>query len=137
MNTEKHRINLDFFAAKHAQVVVGKDSEGKGTIVTKAIGVLQEHGVYALFLYLLAKEGAKGRVLTDEMIVLLHEVGFCHKEGNPPATISDILSHVNENISNTSLQRLIFAKELLEQMLIYIRYGEEARVTPKESGATP
>lgn len=137
MNMEIQRINIDFFAAKQAQDVVGMNCIGMENSVTKTMGVLQEHGVYAAFLYLLAKEGGNGIALTGKMITLLHEVGFCHEEGKKPETTSEILSHVNEKVSNVSLQRLIFAKELLEQMLIYTRYGEKARIKPGKPGATP
>jgi hypothetical protein len=48
--------NLDRLAAQHAQAVVQSGDQNIETTVTKALGVLQEHGVYACFLYLLAKE---------------------------------------------------------------------------------
>lgn len=132
MSITTGRINLDYLAAKYAHKVVGnKDMENS---VSKALGVLQEHGVYGAFLYLLAKEGSKnednGRILCNNMIELLHEAGFPYKTEQKPATTKDILNHVIDSVSSASLQRLLFAKELIEQMFIYVRYGEKAKDSP-------
>jgi len=123
-------INLDYWAAFHAQKVV-KQSDDIDNTVTKAMGVLQEHGVYASFLYLLAKERTKekdnGMILVKEMLELLKCLGYQCKENHKPENVEDILQFVNENVSKDSLQRLLFAKETLEQMLIYARYGAKAK----------
>ncbi len=86
------QLNLDWLAAKHAQAlvhrVVGDEETQKNlpqdrkkskeqlaididNTVTKALGVLQENGVYACFLYLFAKEKENGRVVVEEMLNLL------------------------------------------------------------------
>lgn len=128
MSITNGRINLDYLAAKYAQKVVGnKDMENS---VSKALGILQEHGVYGAFLYLLAKEGVNGRKLCDNMIELLHEAGFPYEAEKKPTTTKDILNHVIDNVSSASLQRLLFAKELIEQMFVYVRYGEKAKELP-------
>lgn len=52
--------NLDRLAAKYAQQIIANTKAKKASdidnTITKALGVLQEDGVYACFLYLLAKE---------------------------------------------------------------------------------
>ena len=52
-------VNLDYLSAQCAQELVCEhDIE---IAATKALGVLQENGVYACFLYLLAKEKEIGK----------------------------------------------------------------------------
>lgn len=126
--------NLDRLAAQSAQKIINltenkKASEVENTI-NKALGVLQENGVYACFLYLLAKEKENGRIVVYEMLNLLDGLGF---GWDKPSGNSEeqILQHITEKVSGDpeqgGLERLLLAKETLEQMLIYARYGAKAR----------
>jgi len=130
MSNETGILNLDYLAALHAQKVVMQSDDIDNT-VTKTIGVLQEHGVYASSLYLLAKEGTKkgdnGMLLVNEMLALLDCLGYNWEENRKPASVEGILQFVNEQVSSASLERLLFAKETLEQMLVYVRYGAKAK----------
>lgn len=143
-------LNLDRLAAQHAQAIIrrlvieeeaqkdkkdkkkSKQDLARGTdnTVTKALGVLQENGVYACFLYLLAKEKENGTVVVDEMLSLLEGLGFGWnkpmKNGQPDLSTQTILKHITEDVT-ADLQRLLLAKETLEQMLIYARYGAKAQ----------
>jgi hypothetical protein len=122
-------LNLDRLAAEHAQNIIMATREQNASdvdnTITRALGVLQEHGVYACFLFLLAKEKSNGRTVVQQMLKLLDELGFGW--GQPvdqkPETI---LKHISEKVS-VDLERLLLAKETLEQMLIYARYGAKAR----------
>jgi len=73
--------NLDRLAAERAQqfirLTAGEKPGDVDNTVTKALGVLQEDGLYACFLYLLAKEKEKdkGKRLISEMLSLLEELG--------------------------------------------------------------
>ncbi|MCS6929410.1 MAG: hypothetical protein NZM43_07955 [Saprospiraceae bacterium] len=131
MSSLLDKINIDYLAAKHAQAVATcKDIENTAT---KALGVLQENGVYACFLYLFAKEKENGRKLSEKMCALLKAIGL----GVPPDDTADaqkVLKFVNEDIAQ-NLERLLLAKETLEQMLIYVRYGAKAgsESNPKKS----
>jgi hypothetical protein len=150
ISTENH---LDWIAAKYAQDII-KNTEYKKpkeveNSVTKALGVLQENGVYACFLYLLAKEKptdedkkkkqkSTGEVLVEYMLDLLDSLKI--DWGKPSSKkAEDILSHIVSN-DKINLERLLLTKETLEQMLIYARYGAKARQVeekPKnEQGAT-
>lgn len=118
--------NLDYLAAKYAQAVIGSEAKGIETTVTKALGVLQEDGVYACFLYLLAKEKDKGKTVVEQMLHLLADLGFgwdLPVDDQKPETI---LRHISEKVT-TDLERLLLAKAILEQMLIYARYGAKAQ----------
>jgi hypothetical protein len=121
--------NLDRLAAEHAQEIIHRTRDRKPSevdnTVTKSLGVLQENGVYACFLYLLAKEKASGTVVVDEMLKLLERLGFGW--GKPASTGAEaVLAHITEKVTD-NLERLLLAKETLEQMLIYARYGAKAR----------
>ncbi|NJK52039.1 MAG: hypothetical protein HC936_03015 [Leptolyngbyaceae cyanobacterium SU_3_3] len=137
--------NLDRLAAQHAQAVITDTKDRKSSdvenTVTKALGVLQEDGVYACFLYLLAKEQASkedkkrnkksaGEILVKYMLDLLDslKIGW-DKPSSEKA--EDILSHLTQNNKREneriSLEQLLLTKETLEQMLIYARYGAKAR----------
>lgn len=143
--------NLDWLAAKHAQAIIrrvvdeeetqkNKPEDKKKTkqqlgndidnTVTKALGVLQENGVYACFLYLLAREGDNGRVVVEEMLNLLGGLPFGWqapmKNEKVDTTAEVVLPHISEKVTE-NLERLLLAKETLEQMLIYARYGARAR----------
>ena len=131
--------NLDRLAAQCAQKIISRavdekkvdDKEKKklaGNVdntVTKALGVLQENGVYACFLYLKAKEKENGDVVVEEMLNLL--AGLSFGWGKPVNnSAEEVLKHITEKVTD-NLERLLLAKESLEQMLIYTRYGTKAR----------
>lgn len=141
MNNSRAQTNLDRLAAQHAQKIihclVDGDKEVKAAAasaentVTKALGVLQEDGVFACFLYLKAKEKENGDVVIEEMLKLLDGLGFGwgipkEENGEVDTSVDNVLTHITENVT-ADLERLLFAKETLEQMLIYARYGAKAR----------
>jgi len=132
--TSDAQLNLDRLAAECAQKIIHRTEKEKASDVdnsiTKALGVLQENGVYACFLYLLAKEKENGTVIVEEMLNLLDGLGFGW--GKPSGNgVENILQYINDKVSGDSekggLERLLLAKETLEQMLIYARYGAKAR----------
>jgi hypothetical protein len=126
--------NLDHLAAKHAQAVIVNTKDSKSSdvenTVTKALGVLQEDGVYACFLYLLAKEKEPGKKVIEQMLDLLEGLGFGWnkpvKENKVDLCPDVVLKHIIDHVTQ-DLERLLLAKETLEQMLIYARYGAKAR----------
>lgn len=123
------QLNLDRLAAQHAQNIIrhtaGKKASEVDNTVTKALGVLQENGVYACFLYLLAKEKENGCVVVEEMLSLLDGLGFDWGKPNNSSP-EEVLRHISDKVT-VHLERLLLAKETLEQMLIYARYGAKAR----------
>jgi len=127
MSNQTSQYNLDRLAALHAQELIKCTSSEIDNTVTKALGVLQENGVYACFLYLLAKEGENGRSTVKEMLCLLNDI-LSNDSKYEKSEVSDpksILQYITSNITN-DLEQLLLAKEVLEQMLIYARYGAKA-----------
>ena len=128
------QLNLDRLAAEHAQEIIKRTADKKASdvdnTVTKALGVLQENGVYACFLYLLAKEKENRTVVVKEMLKLLEGLNFGWQAPKSNGEINTKPEAVLPFISDTvteNLERLLLAKETLEQMLIYARYGAKAR----------
>jgi hypothetical protein len=119
--------NLDALCATTARelVTAGEEAEKrkkggrKETLnrLTNALGVLQEDGVYAFFLFL-KREGLIdniwpicGRLLRNEAVgKMLPAAGSRGEE--------DLLIEMTEN-----LDHLLLAKDLLHRTLIYARYG--------------
>ena len=130
--SDNTHFNLDRLAARHAQAIIKATMDKKASdvdnTITKALGVLQENGIYACFLYLLAKEKEIGPIVIREMLDLLdlldkHGFGWGKPKDNSPESV---LAHVCEKVT-VNLERLLLAKETLERMLIYARYGAKAR----------
>jgi len=111
-------INLDYLCIKYGQQMAkGKDSENT---IRKALGVLQEDGVYAMFLWLetknkeirtkitplLKEDIIKKYLLNGSQIFPEDFMGFCEK-------LKDIAKDID---------KLLFMKKILERTLIYSLY---------------
>jgi hypothetical protein len=136
MSAGTTQFNLDRLAARHAQEIIRSTKDKKASdvdnTVTKALGVLKANGVYACFLYLLAKEKENGAPIIEEMLNLLAALPFGWSRPDSMAP-EKILERIGETVT-ADLERLLLAKETLEQMLIYARYGAKARSEKKNSG---
>lgn len=114
--------NLDLLCAKTGQEIAGEVKNEN--VIRAALGVLQEDGVYACFLYLLSENKRLANMLWQ----------FLKDGAEVPGVGSSIRELTGENITTAignlaqNLQNLLFAKELLEQTLIYARY--HAKISP-------
>jgi len=140
--------NLDLLAAKAAQEIIEETSKieeaskrasgskqkaaaGIENLITKALGVLQENGVYAGLLYLHSRGDADRQIAEktlQKMLFLTSELGL-----SPPAgtNASENLKFLTDSVCN-DLDRLLLVKQLWEQTLIYARYGAKAHSAAKE-----
>jgi len=133
--------NLDRLAAQRAQEFIRKtidddrkpDPKSVDNTVTNALGVLRENGIYACALFLKSRpktEKQRADALLSEMLHLLAGLGFGW--GRPDSEDAyHVLAYPTEKVTSGKLERLLLAKETLEQMLIYARYGAKARVAEK------
>ncbi|MBD3340187.1 MAG: hypothetical protein GF353_13830 [Candidatus Lokiarchaeota archaeon] len=160
-------INLDKVAAQQAQEIMkvleikfGKDLQNRldpksvENLATKALGVLQEQGIYAGILFLLSRSGEKTdpSYLNGEQIcacyiiktllnILNHDAfkewGYGLNNGLDWKTINSrnmnmnmkttILNHVaSDSGLLENIDRLFLIKSLYEQILIYTRYSAKA-----------
>ncbi len=105
-------------------------------LITKSLGVLQEDGVYAFFLYLASqvkplkdndkeeKFSIAARTLADKAAALLADDSLSLI---PKSDYKQAMENIRkENGLADNLDDLLLAKRLLEQALIYARYHAKA-----------
>ena len=106
---------LGTMVAKHK---TSKDTENS---ITKALGVLEEQGVYAMFLYLHAREKDLGAWFRQELMkfLRLEDVGLVPERGDnePFGALQELAKNLDD---------LLFARDLLHQVLVYARYHAKA-----------
>lgn len=120
-------MNLDQLCAKYGWQIASEVHQaiGKGAEnhITKSLGILQEDGVYAFFLYQASRgsrEKPGAEKLNEQAREFLKEAGI---EAFQNAT--DLLAAVRNHLAG-DLDQLLLAKRLLEQALIYARYHAKA-----------
>ena len=124
--------NLDRLAASTAQTIVGDrkgdDATKLENMATKALGVVQENGVYAGLLFLYSRpRDEEATVIRSKLLDLLKT------EEMKPLGIAyagdrswrDVSQHLIAKVT-ADLDTLLLVKELYEQTLIYVRYGAKA-----------
>jgi len=111
-------INLDLKCAEAAEAIAEIEDDGAETLITKALGVLQEDGIYAFFLYLNAKKEKLCAAVSTQAVKLL--------KGADIVKNNDDGLKVAKAISG-DLDKILLAKELLERMLVYARYHAKAQ----------
>lgn len=105
--------NLDSLCAKYGYDFATSTNE---TILTKALGVLQEQGLYAFLLF--CRNNAKA--IEDKTKALLKDEELKLINGN-----SDLLEEVRNKLL-PNIDDLLLAVEVLEKSLIYARYHAKA-----------
>jgi hypothetical protein len=119
------QLNLDQRAAWYAQKIVNTGGADIEDPVTKALGVLQEQGVYACILFLLAN---KENDILNPLYELVGELPGLQENEKIPDENTDakeVLKYYSDVICE-DLETLLLVKELYEQTLIYARYGAKA-----------
>lgn len=131
-------LNLDQKAAHYAQKMVKgsvevKDAKAAENLITKALGVLQEQGVYAMMLFLFSRSGAEDEIapkLRQPLYRLLQELPLFQNSQDltgfaENTTAQQVLPFYADRVCS-NLDTLLLVKELYEQTLIYARYGAKA-----------
>ena len=130
MSNEVKTFDLDLHAAEFSQTIIAnvlgiKEKPGDTeNLITKALGVLQENGVYACALFLYARTTDKriAEQVRNGLFQMTKQLGL-----EPPqnADWQDGLKFVSGKICD-DLDRLLLVRQLWEQTLIYARYGAKA-----------
>lgn len=130
-------INLDMIAAERAQEMIGNARQGiRGVkkpvdaierLVTKALGVLQEQGVYAMMLFLFSRSGDEDKaapLVRAQLYKALRQLPT-FKDAPIEDKLDKALEFYIEKVLNI-LDTLLLVRDLYEQTLIYARYGAKA-----------
>jgi len=115
--------NLDLACAKVGKTIAERPSKELESLITSALAVLEEQGIYALFLYLKAQGKDIGRTVSDN----LHNFLKNTPQQSPLLSMDNndifvVLQKLGENLDN-----LLLARDLLRQTLVYARYHARLR----------
>ncbi|AEH44108.1 hypothetical protein Thein_0223 [Thermodesulfatator indicus DSM 15286] len=131
------KTNLDKVAQDHARKMLDvSDKETLERLVTKALGVLQNQGVYAMMLFLFSrssKEKEIAPVIRNSLYDALKRlVNFKNETivDSPKEALEFYSQKVVEN-----LDTLLLVRDLYEQTLIYARFHAKA-AKEEQSGST-
>lgn len=118
--------NLDLRCAE-----LGKDLAGKADekLLTDALAVLEEQGVYAFFLYLKARGKEPGSRVSDTCRDFLKKTP---REKSILGNSQDVFSGLQALAAD--LDGLLLARDLLRQGLVYGRYHAKAATSSGGSG---
>lgn len=111
-------INLDYLCVKSGQEV---GEEGDKAILQKALGVLREDGIYAMFLWLEDKD----KNVRTKLISLLNEdniTKYLFQNGTEefPKDFSKFCNKLTTVAQD--VDKLLFLKKMLERSLTYALY---------------
>lgn len=121
--------NLDLACAKVGKTIAERPSKELEKLITSALAVLEEQGVYALFLYLKAQGKEIGHTVSGNLHNFLKITP--QKSSLLPENKNDIfdaLQKLGENLDN-----LLLARDLVRQALVYARYHAKLREKEKTS----
>jgi hypothetical protein len=107
--------------------IKSSDKNKVESLITKALGILQENGVYAFALYLKTKSGNKGveEITASEILQNLCELLESDRVKLLEGDCGEFLSLIRQRLAN-NLDKLLLVKELLERTLVYARYHVKA-----------
>ena len=124
-------LNLDYLCMEYAQRIMNKEREDFKTLTNnlrKALGVLQEDGVYAMFLWLEDKD----KKVEEHLIELLNEERIkkilLNSNGDFPRDFISFCEKLKEVAED--IDKLFFMKKILERTIIYALY--HAKVGEKD-----
>ncbi len=120
---------LDMKCAKYGSEIASVSGNDE-TLITKALGVLQEDGMYAFFLYLASQKKDTSNAIKDAAFIFLKQDEILGHIFDPE---KDVLKAIRDDLSG-KLDELLFAKELLERTLVYARYHAKALGNSSGSG---
>ena len=121
--------NLDLACARTGQAIAEKPSKELEKLVTSALAVLEEQGVYALFLFLKTRGGKAAPTIEQKVREFLKTTPQRAPLLSGNGDVFKSLQSMSED-----LDKLLLARDLLRQALVYARY--HARVPQKSESRT-
>jgi len=122
--------NLDYICMKYGQSISNtKDDEN---ILRKALGVLKEDGIYAMFLWIESK--SKDSDTRGNIVNLLNEDNIkdylLGNSGNFTNDFKDFCTKLRD--VSKSINKLFFLKKILERTLTYALYHKKVKEDKKD-----
>jgi hypothetical protein len=120
-------INLDYICAKIGQNLIVKADEN---IFRKALGILQEDGVYAMFLWLENEDSE----IREKLNSLLNENEIKSKLLSNSESFPDDFKGFCEQLQEVAkdIDKLLFLKKILERTLTYALYHAKIKEEKNE-----
>jgi len=115
-------INLDYLCAKTGQEIGGETDR---SILQKALGVLHEDGIYAMFLWLEEKETKKEKYkVRKKLTCMLNEDKIRNHLFSDSSTFSEDFKEFCAKLIEVAkdIDKLFFLKMILERTLTYALY---------------
>ena len=134
--------NLDWLAASTAQTIVGEkrdktQAEKLENMATKALGVVQENGVYEGMLFLYSRKEDEANEIRGQLLKMLAAEELTPlnlAQQDKDQAWSAVSKHLIGKVTN-DLDTLLLVKDLYEQTLIYVRYGAKAAGSERDGHA--
>lgn len=124
--------NLDLSCAKAGKAIAERPSDDLCKVLTDALAVLEEQGLYAIFLYL--EKAVSGRKKEELAQDVRKKLSTFLKETPRQAPLlsdnADVFTSLPQMAED--LDKLLLARDLVRQTLIYARYHARA---PQKSEA--
>lgn len=109
--------NLDLACAKVGKDIANSSSDDLEKVITDALAVLEEQGIYAMFLFLKTRGGSGGENVSQKLHKFLKETP---QQAPLLSENGDVFTSLQQLVGD--LDRLLLARDLVRQTLIYARY---------------
>ncbi len=117
--------NLDLVCAKVGKTIAERPSKELENLVTSALAVLEEQGIYALFLFLKTRGGSGAENVNQKIYEFLK---VTPQQAPLLSDNADVFTSLQQMAKD--LDKLLLARDLVRQALVYARYHARA---PQES----
>ncbi|MCE5336410.1 MAG: hypothetical protein LLG06_17665 [Desulfobacteraceae bacterium] len=121
--------NLDLACAKVGKTIAERPSKELENLVTSALAVLEEQGIYALFLFLKTRGGSGAENVNQKIYEFLK---VTPQQAPLLSDNADVFTSLQQMAKD--LDELLLARDLVRQTLVYARY--HARVPQKSEVRT-
>ncbi len=116
--------NLDLTCAKVGKTIAERPSKELENLITSALAVLEEQGIYALFLFLKTRGGSGAENVNQKIYEFLK---VTPQQAPLLSGNADVFTSLQQMAKD--LDKLLLARDLVRQTLVYARY--HARVPQK------
>jgi hypothetical protein len=121
--------NLDLTCAKVGKTIAERPSKELENLITSALAVLEEQGIYALFLFLKTRGGSGAENVNQKIYEFLK---VTPQQAPLLSGNADVFTSLQQMAKD--LDKLLLARDLARQTLVYARY--HARVPQKSEVRT-